>query len=65
VVLSTLVDLGVFLADGSAHDVKLLTGVATLDTTNSLPDFVRFELLVLVHEESGTLGEEEHAVEYS
>lgn len=64
-VLSTLVDLGVFLVDGGAHDVKLFTSVAGFNATNSLPDLVSFELLVLVHEESGTLGEEEHAVEFN
>lgn len=60
-VLGTLVDLGVFLIDRGAHDIKLLTSLAGVNATDSLPDLVGFELFVLVHEESGTLGEEEHS----
>lgn len=60
-VVGALMDLILFLADGSRHDEELVAGFNGLNTADPLPDFVCVEGFALMDEETGTLGKEEHS----
>jgi hypothetical protein len=60
-VVGALMDLILFLADGSRHDEELVAGFNGLNTADPLPDFVGVERFALMDEKTGTLGEEEHS----
>lgn len=44
------------------HDIEFCTSLLEFDTTDPLPDFIRFESLATVHQEAWAFWQEEHAI---